>query len=122
MYFEIAVTWRASSRVWLAAYSCAPGSRRMWHSDAERDSAPCSPCKIEENDHHTSMLTSLIFCASSSLSPIAVLRSALADGLIMYSLSMSNGAEKSMYFRSSGSQKWSCVAEMILWNADDRWP
>ena len=26
MYFAKAVTWRASSRVWLAAYSCAPWS------------------------------------------------------------------------------------------------
>ncbi len=33
---------------------------------------------------------------------------------------MSQGAEKSMYLGSSGSQKWSWVAEMILSNAVER--
>src|SRR5215469_17952924 len=122
MYFEKAVTWRASSRVWLAAYSWAPGSRKMWQSEADSDSAPCSPWRIEENDHHTSRLTSLIFCFSSSLSPMAVLMSMLAARLIRYSFSTSKGWEKSMYFLSRGSQKWSWVAAMILSKADERSP
>ena len=33
---------------------------------------------------------------------------------------MSKGSSKSMYFLSSGSQKWSCVAEMILSKAVER--
>ena len=33
-----------------------------------------------------------------------------------------DGVVKSMYFGSSGSQKWSCVAAMILSNASERWP
>jgi hypothetical protein len=35
---------------------------------------------------------------------------------------MSNGSSKSMYFLSSGSQKWSWVAEMILSKAVERAP
>jgi hypothetical protein len=59
---------------------------------------------------------------SSSLSAMAVFRSILASGLMRYSFSMSNFWEKSMYFVSSGSQKWSCVAEMILSKAVVRSP
>ena len=33
---------------------------------------------------------------------------------------MSKGSSKSIYFLSSGSQKWSWVAEMILSNAVER--
>ena len=77
----------------------------MWQSEAESDNAPCSPCRIEENDHQTSRLTSLIFPLSSSFSPIAVFRSVFAPGLTRYSFSVSKPCEKSMYLRSSGSQK-----------------
>jgi hypothetical protein len=61
MYLAKAVTWRASSRVWFAAYSCAPWSFSTWHSDAERFSAPCSPCRIEENCHSAISLMNLAF-------------------------------------------------------------
>jgi len=43
----------------------------------------------------------------------------MSSGIIA-SFSMSNGSSKSMYFLSSGSQKWSCVALMILSNAVER--
>ncbi len=41
---------------------------------------------------------------------------------IMATFSMSKGVSKSMYFLSSGSQKWSWVALMILSKAVERWP
>ena len=60
-----AVTWRASSRVWLAAYSCAPGSRSTWQRLADRFSAPCSPCRRLESDQWSMSLASWIFWPSS---------------------------------------------------------
>src|SRR3546814_15877193 len=68
----------------------------MWQSEAERASAPASPCRIEDNDHGVSRLASLIFCFSLSLSPMAVFKSALSWGSTRYSFSMSKGVEKSM--------------------------
>src|SRR3990167_10421046 len=55
-YLAKAVTWRASSRVWLAAYSCAPWSFSTWQRLADRFSAPCSPCRIDENERSADWL------------------------------------------------------------------
>ena len=57
---------------------------------------------------------------SVSFSPNFVCRSRKNSAGMMYSFSMSNGSVKSMYFLSSGSQKWSWVAEMILSKAVER--
>lgn len=56
MYLAKPVTWRASSRVWLAAYSWAPWSLRTWQRLADRFSAPCSPCRIDEKFRNTDWL------------------------------------------------------------------
>ena len=123
MYLAKAVTWRASSRVWLAAYSCAPWSQSTWQSAAERFSAPCSPCRIEEK------LASCI--AVDEADPLLRIGERLGDvgqaedrirspPASSASFSMSKGVSKSMYFLSSGSQKWSWVAAMILSKAVER--
>ena len=71
-YMVKACTCRASSRTWFAAYSCAPGSRKMSHRLADRLSAPCSPCSRLEIVQRADSLAKSTFCPSSSLSHIAV--------------------------------------------------
>src|SRR5438445_11467803 len=66
MYLVKACTWRASSRAWLAAYSCAPGSRKMSHRLAERLSAPCSPWRMFDRLQRALSLVSRTRCSSSS--------------------------------------------------------
>ena len=95
MYFAKPVTWRASSRVWLAAYSCAPGSRSMWQRLAERESAPCSPCRIDDIVKRVLSLASWIFWPSSSLSATAHCSSMVKSRGMMVSWSTSNGSRRS---------------------------
>ncbi len=77
----------------------------MWQSEADSASAPCSPCRMDDSENSTPVLTNLIFCFSLSLSPMALCNSRLMRGGMRYSFSMSQGWLKSMYFLSSGSQK-----------------
>ena len=88
-------TFREDARAWLAANSWAPGSLRMWQRLADKDSAPCSPCRIEDSDQRAFSLASLIFCFSSSRSATAVLSSGTVSGGRMYAFSTSKGVEKS---------------------------
>ena len=99
------MTWRASSRVWLAAYSCAPGSCSTWQSEADSFSAPCSPCRIDENDHSVSRLASLILLFLVELVADGGLQIAVQFRIDeIFVLDVERRA-KSMYFLSSGSQK-----------------
>ncbi len=95
MYLVKACTCRASSRAWLAAYSCAPGSRKMSHRLAERLSAPCSPCRMLERLQRALWLVSRMRWPSSSRSQTAVLLSRTNQVGTMVSWSVGNGAAKS---------------------------
>ena len=94
-YFEYAVTWRASSRVWFAAYSWAPGSRMIWHRLADSDIAPCSPCRMLDMMKRVFWFASRIFWPSSSRSATAECSSGANSRGMIVSCARSKGWSKS---------------------------
>ena len=92
----------------------------MWQSEADSDSAPCSPWRMAESIQRTFSLMKATLVLPVSFSPTRVAKIGNMSSGSSGSFSMSNGAVKSMYLASSGSQKWSWVAEMILSKAVER--
>ena len=77
----------------------------MWQSEAESESAPCSPCRMADSIQRTLSLMKATLVLPVSFSPTRVAKIGNISSGRSASFSMSNGSLKSMYFLSSGSQK-----------------